>query len=113
MTDGKSSQETRQEQIKRLRQQYGEFYKSFIKILASYDPLGLVSSGAPDNEYDIEVDAVLLRMKEAKSVDMLSTIIYEEFVRCFSLPPTHPKAPYNTIAASVWDTYQRWLQEQS
>ena len=110
MADGTSSQETRQEQLKQLRQQYGEFRESFITILASYDPLGLVAMGAPDNEYDIEVDAVLFRMKEAASMDILSTIIYEEFVRCFSLPPTHPKALYQAIAASVWDTYQCWLQ---
>ncbi|GCE18984.1 hypothetical protein KDK_27840 [Dictyobacter kobayashii] len=68
---------------------------------------------APDNEYDIEVDAVLLRMKETRSVDMLSTIIYEEIVRCFGLSLANPKTSYNKIAASVWETYQNWLRDQN
>lgn len=113
MDDRQDLQETRREQIERLRQEYGWFYNSSVEILASYDPLGLISCGAPDDEYDIEVDAILLRMQEAKSVDMLSEIIYEEFVRCFSLSSTHPKTPYNNIADSVWNTYQRWLSDQN
>src|ERR1700753_2723735 len=109
MSDGQSLQETKQEQKKILRQKYGWFHTSFVEILASYDPLGLIAGGAPDDEYDIEVDAILLRLEEAKSVDILSEIIHQEFIRCFGLPPDYPKTLYNDIAPSAWDTYQRWL----
>lgn len=112
ISDGQSSQETKQEQRKILRQEYGWFHKSFVEILASYDPLGLIASGAPDDEYDIEVDAIVLRMEEAKSLDILSKIIYEEFIRCFGLPTDYPKTAYDNIAASVWDVYQRWLSDR-
>jgi hypothetical protein len=112
MSDGQSSQEIRQEQRKILCQEYGWFCKSFVEILASCDPLGLIAGGAPDDEYDIEVDAILLRMEEAKSVDILSEIIYEEFIRWFDLPSDYPKTLYNNITSSVWDTYQRWLSDR-
>jgi hypothetical protein len=112
MSDEQFSQETKQEQRKILHQEYGWFRNSCVEILASYDPLGLIAGGAPDDEYDIEVDVILLRMEEAKLADILSKIIYDEFIRWFSLPPDYPKTPYNNIASSVWDTYQRWLSDR-
>lgn len=108
MLDGQSAQE----QKKILRQEYGWFHTSCVEILASSDPLGLVASGAPDDEYDIEVDVILLRMGEATSLDILSDIIYEEFIRCFGLPTDYPKTAYTTIAVRVWEAYQRWLHER-
>ena len=112
MSDGENFLEMTEEQSEMLRQEYGWFYMSCVEILASYDPLVLVASGAPDDEYDVEVDAILLRMGEATSLDILSDIVYEEFSRSFNLSADYPKTVYTTIAARVWETYQRWLREQ-
>jgi hypothetical protein len=113
-----NSYAAKREQHQRLQQEYGWFYRSFNTILAVHDLEGLIAFGAPNDEYDIEVDAVLLRIKDIRSAKKLGRCIYEEFVRCFRssleferIPATTPYR-FLTIAQEVWSEYQRWLKEQ-
>ncbi|HLG76258.1 MAG TPA: hypothetical protein VKX46_07580 [Ktedonobacteraceae bacterium] len=112
MPDEQAVPDARQAQRQQLQQTFGDFYMFFVDLLATYDPIGLIKMGAPKDEYDIEADAILLRIHEAQSARDLGAIIYEEFVRCFSLPPHKPQVQYLGVAQDAWRAYQRWLSEQ-
>ena len=74
---------TPNQQRQHLKQAYGKFYTALTLLLADYDPMGLVRGGAPLNEYEPEVDAILLRLHEASSPSTLGHIIYETIVAYF------------------------------
>lgn len=66
-----------------LQQKYGWLYEALVKLLADEDPMYLIDIGAPDNEYDIEVEYLLPRLPEATSSSEAGQIVYEVFVKCF------------------------------
>jgi len=107
------------EQRKNLKREYGSFYKDLTSLLAEDDPMGLVRGGAPYDEYDIEVDAILLRLNEASSPTLLGQIIYEAFVECFGStfapPNTQPseraQAHFAALGEKAWTSWQRWKEE--
>jgi hypothetical protein len=55
------------EQREKLKREYGWLYEALVQLLAEYDPMHLLIMGAPSDEYDIEVDVILLRLNEASS----------------------------------------------
>lgn len=52
-------------------------------ILNPYDPRGLISSRAPDDEYEPELATILPRLTEASAVEDVRRILYEEFANWF------------------------------
>lgn len=107
------------EQHENLKREYGSFYEDLTLLLAEDDPMGLVRGGAPDDEYDIEVDVTLLRLNEASSPTLLGQIIYEAFVECFgstfASPNTPPsertRARFAALGEKAWTSWQRWKGE--
>lgn len=107
------------EQRENLKRGFGAFYENLTILLAGYDPMDLVRGGAPDDEYDIEVDAILLRLNEASSPMVLGQIIYEAFVECFgptfASPNTQPsertKARFTAMGEKAWASWRRWKEE--
>lgn len=107
------------EQHAQLKQEYRSFYEALTLLLADYDPMGLVGGGAPYNEYDIEVDVILLRLNEAVSPDMLGQIMYEAFVQCFGRTFVRPdeqhseqqKALFASIGNIAWHIWEYWKEE--
>src|SRR5258708_3989371 len=104
------------EQRENLKREYGSFYEDLTLLLAEYDPMGLVRGGAPDDEYDIEVYVILLRLNEASSPTMLGQIIYEAFVACFgsafasphTQPSEHTKTRFAALGEKAWTSWRRW-----
>ena len=107
------------EQHKHLKQEYRSFYRDLTSLLAEDDPVGLVRGGAPYDEYDIEVDVILLRLNEASSPALMGKIIYEGFVECFgstfALPNTQPsertQARFAALGEKAWMNWQRWQEK--
>jgi len=56
---------------------------SIISIINKYDPEGLISIGCPDDEYDIEAEAIYNIIKKKKSY-VLWEEIHEVFKYYFS-----------------------------
>ena len=91
----------------RIKAEFGLLYYEVLGILAYHDPLRLISSGAPDDEYAVEVRAILPRLKEASSVDDLQRIVLEVFVRYFGNSARTGDSKYPQIARDVWDAWKR------
>ncbi len=71
------------EQRQKMKQEYGWFYEALVQLLAKDDPMNLVRTGAPFNEYEPEVDMILSKLDKAESPSELGKIIYETFVYAF------------------------------
>lgn len=114
-----SSFSMKQEQQRRLKQEYGWLYNSLIQILAKDDPMNLVRIGAPENEYQWEVDRILLRLNEANSPSELGDIIYEAFVSGFGMSFAsqgeqsyqHYKPRFQGLGEAAWNVWERWREE--
>ena len=65
----------------RLRRRFGSLYSDILEILQHHDPIGI---GFLPDEYEPEVDTILLRLDGVSSENELQRIIYEEFVWWFS-----------------------------
>ena len=80
-------------------------YEAALAILAEHDPIGIAYH---PSEYEPEVRTLLPRLGEAATVDDLTRILHEEFVRWFS--PRIARAPsrYRSIAEDLWEAYLRW-----
>lgn len=56
------------------------------KVIDKHDPIGLLSIGAPDDEYIPEVKRLAPQIKKDMTVQELSTLIHDVFVEMFSEP---------------------------
>jgi phage terminase small subunit len=87
----------------KLKQQYKELYQEVEAILFKHDLMGVNFEDNTD-EYDPEVDTILPRLKDAKNMEDVATIIHEEFSRWFDKDmagnKNHPA--YKAMAAEVW-----------
>ncbi len=108
------------EQREKLKREYGSLYKDLTLLLTEYDPMYLMSiPGIPPDEYDYEVDNILLRLNEASSPTLLGQIIYETFVKCFgstfALPDTppseHTRKRFAAMGEKAWTSWRRWKGE--
>ncbi|MEO9028952.1 MAG: hypothetical protein ABI413_09070 [Ktedonobacteraceae bacterium] len=111
------------QQRKEIQKKYGWFYETFVQLLANYDFMSLVKSGAPSDEYENEAAMILIRIHEADSPDSLAYLMYEIFTKAFSTNPVqHPTEQekqlyknasqrYKNAGQAVWDTWKRWELE--
>ena len=69
------------------------------------DPMGLISMGAPADEYDGEVDEVMERLSEGHpswSAELLQEIIHDVFLARFDKKLVGPPGAFVTLAQALW-----------
>ena len=49
----------------------------------NWDPVKLLQMGAPQNEYDMEINMIANRIQETDDTDKIANIIYEVFIEMF------------------------------
>lgn len=107
------------ERRQNFKQEYGWFYEALVRLLARADPMNLVKMGAPEDEYELEVDVILQGLNEARSPGDLGQIIYDAFVDCFgssfAAPAEQPgeqrKARFLSMGNEAWNLWQSWKGE--
>jgi hypothetical protein len=77
-------------------------YGELVALLARHDPLHLIESGAPWNEYEPEAETILDRLHDATSAEALQRLIHEEFERWFGRTVAGSLESYNGVAAELW-----------
>lgn len=81
--------------------------KSIAKVIRTEinraDPIGLISMGAPSNEYDPEINIIVKKILKTGSVDELEhLIIYKTFVEMFGLETVGQKYKYKKLALNIF-----------
>lgn len=72
------------------------------KAIREADPIGLIQTGAPVDEYDPEVGTVLPRLRSATSSGEVRKILHEEFVRWFGQEVAGSEEIYDDAAENIW-----------
>ena len=67
------------------------------------DPIGLLEGGAPADEYGPEIGTIVPRVVNAQSIEELTTVLHEEFVRWFGDDTAGPRHPYEAPARKIWE----------
>lgn len=67
------------------------------------DPIGLLSTGAPADEYSAEVGTILTRLVDAHGPDDVVNIVHEEFCRWFGSDAAGPRQEYESVATGIWE----------
>src|SRR5436189_2271447 len=84
-----------------LRAEYGELYERVSAILFEEDPVG-INFEVNTDEYEIEVDTILPRLKSCRTVEDVQAFVHDEMVRWFEPASAGPAERYATIAGRIW-----------
>jgi hypothetical protein len=90
---------------KLLKQQYGAVFDAVTALLFEVDPMG-INFGDNTDEYEPETGTILPRLADAKSVDDVQTIVYEEFCRWFDEVEAGPRESYGELSVKIWQAWQ-------
>lgn len=55
-----------------------------MEIINSYDPVGMLSMGAGEEEYDLEVRTIIVQLDNYMTVNEIYDLVREEFIYWFS-----------------------------
>jgi hypothetical protein len=67
------------------------------------DPIGLLETGAPTDEYAPEIGTILSRIANAERPDDVTDLLHEEFLRWFGEGTAGPRQAYEAPARRIWD----------
>ena len=66
------------------------------------DPIGLLDTGAPADEYSPEIGTILPRLAGVQGVSDVTSVLHEEFVRWFDQGIAGPRDAYEAPAHRIW-----------
>jgi hypothetical protein len=90
---------------RRLKREYAALVAAVSAAIDKADPLGLLASGAPPNEYAPEVELIVARLATAQSGEDTQRIIHKAFVDLVEASAGSVEA-YASVATEVWDALQ-------
>src|SRR5687767_8622153 len=66
-----------------METRYQALIAAVKRAINEADPIGLLEGGAPTDEYTPEIATIVPRIVNAQSVDEVTTVLHEEFLRWF------------------------------
>ena len=72
-------------QIKMLKKKFNKLYTQLLPIINTWDPIGLVGGGAPDDEYDCITVQLITLLEQGKSQNDIYEFIIHELDDHFSM----------------------------
>src|SRR4051812_45009301 len=95
---------TQRAQVKRV---YGALFDEVSALLFKADPIGINFADNTD-EYDPEAGTIIPRLRECADADQVCTVVFEEFVRWFSLEDAGTPERYREVASNIWQAWRRF-----
>jgi hypothetical protein len=90
---------------KRLRATYGSLYDAVSDTLFRHDPIDINYETNTD-EYNLEVDTILPRLKSCGSIEDVQAVVYEEFCNWFDAEDVGSPERYRELATEIWQLWQ-------
>jgi hypothetical protein len=88
----------------KAKKEYGRLFDAVSEILFRHDP-SEINYGFNTDEYEIETETILPRLKNCHSAEDVLTVVREEFQKWFS-EETAVREGNKEIAAEIWDLWQ-------
>jgi hypothetical protein len=82
--------------------------EAVARAIDEADPIGLLATGAPADEYAQEVDTILPRLPSANGIDDVVVILHEEFSRWFCVDTAGPRQAYESPALRIWQAVRQY-----
>ena len=87
-----------------VKSKQGDRFTELRTIINKHDPIGLLSIGAPEDEYESEVKTILVQLDTAMTEQQVHDLIYQEFIRWFNDESTAgSKENYSGLAKDIYD----------
>lgn len=67
------------------------------------DPIGLLASGAPSDEYAPEIGTIIPLLANAHGADDVTAVLHGEFLRWFGEGTAGPRQAYEAPTRQIWD----------
>ena len=97
------------ESRRRLKAEYGAaLFDSVSALLYRHDPVGINVEENTD-EYDLETETILPRLRRCHTLEDVHNAVYSEFVRWFDADTAGPPERYKEIASEIWQLWQEYL----
>jgi hypothetical protein len=71
------------------------------------DPIHLLEIGAPDNEYEPEIQEIASRIGEGTNLEEVQLLLHEVFVKWLDERIAGPKELYRAPAEVIWNGLRR------
>jgi len=84
---------------------FGPLFDAVATLLYEEDPMDLVRSHVPKDEYEPEAASILLRMDRSLSDDAMHDLVFQEFCEWFSPSLAGPKHCYRSCAERIRAAY--------
>jgi len=65
------------------------------------DPIGLLNTGAPEDEYDPEIEEIAEKVANCRNVEEIQNLIYETFVKWFDQDIVGESEKYKEPAENI------------
>jgi hypothetical protein len=82
--------------------------EAVARAIDEADPIGLLASGAPADEYAPELETILPRLPSASGIDDVVVILHQEFSRWFGVDTAGPMRAYESPALRIWQAVHRY-----
>lgn len=96
------------ESRRRLKAEYGTLFDSVSALLYRHDPIGINFEDNPD-EYDLEAETILPRLRSCHTAEDVHKVVYSEFVRWFDAHTAGSPENYERIASEIWQLWRQYL----
>ena len=100
------------ESHRRVKAEYGALFDSVSGLLYRHDPRGINFEDNPD-EYDLEAETILPRLRSCHALEDVRKVVYAEFVRWFDAGTAGPPERYEEIASEIWELWQEYLARRA
>jgi hypothetical protein len=96
------------ESRRRIKEENGVLFDSVSSLLYRHDPIGINFQDNAD-EYDLEAETILPRLRNCQTLEDVHKAVYAEFVRWFDADTAGPPEHYQLIAVEIWQLWQEYL----
>jgi hypothetical protein len=86
-----------------MDRRYQELVAAVERAINEADPIGLLGTGAPSDEYGPEIGTILPRLTNAQRLDDVTNALHDEFSRWFGEETAGPRQAYEAPAGQIWD----------
>lgn len=81
---------------------FPQLEQELIDLFNEHDPQGLISMGAPPDEYESEIRMVMERVGQITSIRTAQDVLYQVFVEMFDKKLAGTPAVYTPLASDLY-----------
>jgi hypothetical protein len=84
-----------------------QIYVLIKRAIDRADPIHLLETGAPDDEYEPEIREIASRVGECMNLEEMQRLLHEVFTKWFDERIAGPKERYRAPAEVIWNGLHR------